>query len=209
MKSTTVEGRAKTKNGVTRLVFSVICILLEVIFIILMFTKLNRYAEAVNLLTRVVGVIVILNMYASPVTSTIKVPWILLILMFPIMGLGLYLLVGLNGGTEKMRRRYQKIDEQLLPLLPENRKIQEKLQQKIPKAGNISSYIHRNAAYPVYQNTDVTYFDEAAKGLEAQLQDLAKAEQFIFMEYHAIEDAEAWHRIQQVLEDRVKAGVEV
>ena len=65
MKSTTVEGRAKTKNGVTRLVFSVICILLEVIFIILMFTKLNRYAEAVNLLTRVVGVIVILNMYAS------------------------------------------------------------------------------------------------------------------------------------------------
>ena len=62
--------------------------------------------------------------YASPVTSTIKVPWILLILMFPIMGLGLYLLVGLNGGTEKMRRRYQKIDEQLLPLLPENRKIQ-------------------------------------------------------------------------------------
>lgn len=105
--------------------FSVICILLEVIFIILMFTKLNRYAEAVNLLTRVVGVIVILNMYASPVTSTIKVPWILLILMFPIMGLGLYLLVGLNGGTEKMRRRYQKIDEQLLPLLPANRKIQE------------------------------------------------------------------------------------
>ena len=54
------------------------------------------------------------------------------------MGLGLYLLVGLNGGTEKMRRRYQKIDEQLLPLLPENRKIQEKLQQKIPKAGNTS-----------------------------------------------------------------------
>ena len=108
----------------------------------------------------------------------------------PIMGLGLYLLVGLNGGTEKMRRRYQKIDEQLLPLLPENRKIQEKLLQKIPRAGNISSYIHRNAAYPVYQNTDVTYFDEAAKGLEAQLQDLAKAEQFIFMEYHAIEDAE-------------------
>ena len=31
----------------------------------------------------------------------------------------------------------------------------------------------------------------------------------IFMEYHAIEDAEAWHKIQDVLEERVKAGVEV
>lgn len=61
----------------------------------------------------------------------------------------------------------------------------------------------------MYQNTDVTYYDEAAKGLEAQLIDLAKAEHFIFMEYHAIEDAEAWQRIQHVLEERVKAGVEV
>ena len=35
------------------------------------------------------------------------------------------------------------------------------------------------------------YFDEAVKGLEAQLKDLEKAQKFIFMEYHAIEDAEA------------------
>ena len=57
--------------------------------------------------------------------------------------------------------------------------------------------------------TDVTYYNEALKGLEAQLEELAKAEHFIFMEYHAIEDAKAWHRIQNVLEERVKAGVEV
>ena len=44
MKDTTLEGRAKTKNGVTRLVFSVVCILLEVIFVLLLFTGLNRYA---------------------------------------------------------------------------------------------------------------------------------------------------------------------
>ena len=178
MKDTTLEGRAKTKNGVARLAFSVLCILLEVVFIVALFTRLNRYAEALNLLTRVLGLIVILNMYASPVTSTIKMPWILLILAFPIMGLGLYLLVGLNGGTAKMRKRYQKIDEQLLPCLPQNRTIQKKLEQILPKAGNISSYIYRNAFYPVYQNTDVTYYDEAAKGLEAQLIDLAKAEHF-------------------------------
>lgn len=66
MKDTTLEGRAKTKNGVTRLVFSVVCILLEVIFVLLLFTGLNRYAEAINLCTRILGLIVILNMYAYP-----------------------------------------------------------------------------------------------------------------------------------------------
>ena len=55
----------------------------------------------------------------------------------------------------------------------------------------------------------IKYFDEAVKGLEAQLKDLEKAQKFIFMEYHAIEEAEAWHKIQDVLEERVKAGVEV
>ena len=44
MKDTTLEGRAKAKNGVTRLVFSVVCILLEAIFVLLLFT-----AEAVSL----------------------------------------------------------------------------------------------------------------------------------------------------------------
>ena len=38
---------------------------------------------------------------------------------------------------------------------------------------------------------------------------MAKAEKFIFMEYHAIEDAESWHEIRDVLAERVKAGVEV
>ena len=209
MKDTTLEGRAKTKNGVTRLVFSVVCILLEVIFVLLLFTGLNRYAEAINLCTRILGLIVILNMYASPVTSTIKMPWIFLIMVFPIMGLTLYLMVGLNGGTSKMRKRYKDIDERLLPLLPENHKIQEKLQHTIPKAGNISSYIQRNALYPVYQNTDVTYYDEALKGLEAQLEELAKAEHFIFMEYHAIEDAQSFAGMKSILFEKAKEGVEV
>ena len=209
MKPTTVEGREKTKNGITRLIFSVLCILLEVVFIVSLFTRLNRYAEAINLFTRVLGLSIILHMYASPMTATMKMPWILLILVFPVMGLTLYLMVGLNGGTGKMRKRYEEIDAQLLPLLPENEKEREALEEKIPRAANISAYIKRNALYPVYQNTDVTYYDEAEKGLEAQLEDLSKAQHFIFMEYHAIEDAEAWQRIQRVLEERAKAGVEV
>lgn len=209
MKQDTLEGRAKTKNGVKRLCFSAVCILLEAAFIIAMITKLNQYAEIINLMTRLLAGVLVLKLYASDQTSSMKMPWVILILVFPILGVGLYLLIGLNGGTRKMRERYDQIDRELLPLLPNDSECRETLGRKIPKAGNISDYIQKNASYPVYQNTDVIYYDEAVKGLEAQLADLAKAEKFIFMEYHAIEDAQAWHKIQRVLEDRVKAGVEV
>ena len=209
MKQDTLEGKAKTKNGVKRLCFSIVCILLEVIFIIVMVTRLNEYAEVVNLFTRIFSGILVLGLYASDKTSSMKMPWVILILIFPVMGVGLYLLIGLNGGTHKMRERYAEIDKILLPMLPDNQESLNRIKEKIPKAGNIADYIYRNSQYPIYQNTDIVYYDEAVKGLEAQLEDLSKAQKFIFMEYHAIEDAEAWHKIQSVLEERVKAGVEV
>ena len=63
MKQDTLEGRAKTKNGVIRLCFSVLCILLEAAFIIIVITRLNEYAEIVNLLTRVFAGILVLALY--------------------------------------------------------------------------------------------------------------------------------------------------
>lgn len=136
-------------------------------------------------------------------------PWILLILLVPIAGLAFYLLVGQNQGTRKMRKRYEEIDKKLLPLLPENDKEQQELKEKSPYAANITHYIREYSGYPVYKNTDITYFDDAKKGLESQKEELKKAKEFIFMEYHAIEDAESWHGIQEILEEKVKEGVEV
>ena len=69
MKQDTLEGRAKTKNGVKRLCFSGFCILLEVLFAMVMLTKLNRYAEFVNLLTRILAGGLVLGLYASNKTS--------------------------------------------------------------------------------------------------------------------------------------------
>lgn len=135
MKQDTLEGRAKTKNGVKRLCFSAVCILLEAAFIIVMITKLNQYAEIVNLMTRLLAVLLVLKLYASDQTSSMKMPWVILILVFPIMGVGLYLLIGLNGGTHKMRERYAQIDRELLPLLPDDSECRETLGRKIPKAG--------------------------------------------------------------------------
>ena len=135
MKQDTLEGRAKTKNGVKRLCFSGFCILLEVLFAMVMLTKLNRYAEFVNLLTRILAGGLVLGLYASNKTSSMKMPWIILILIFPIMGVGLYLMIGLNGGTRKMRIRYKDIDDIILPLLPENQETLGRLKEKNPKAG--------------------------------------------------------------------------
>ena len=209
MKEKTYEGTKKTQNGLKRMFFSALAILLQAVFMVYMLTRLNEYAAAINTTTSVLAIILVLGLYNREQTASMTTPWIILILAFPIMGVSLYLLVGLNGAPHKMRARFEEVDSMLLPCLPENADILSDMYEKVPQAAGISTYLAKNALYPVYQNTDVTYYDQASKGLEAQLSDLSKARKFIFMEYHAIEDKESWHRIQKVLTERVQAGVEV
>ena len=205
----TQETKAAVKNGVVRMVLAVISILLEVVVILSLLYLAGQKAGWVYSAIRFLGAMVVLRIYGSYKTASIRMTWMLVILLIPIFGTALYVMIGLNGHTLKMRKRYEDIDKILFPMLPDGEKEAENARKRDGRLGGIVDYIRRNAGYPVYQNTKVEYFDDAEKGIEAQKKDMAKAEKFIFMEYHAIEDAESWHEIRDVLAERVKAGVEV
>src|SRR5699024_3980614 len=121
-----------------------------------------------NVLTRALAAILVLYIYSEDKTATMKMPWIILIMLFPIVGVTIYLLVGLNKGTRKMRERYQAIDEVLLPLLPDSSDLIENLKQTHPKAASISHYLQIYAKYPLYLNTDVTRSEEHTSELQSR-----------------------------------------
>ena len=205
----TKENQAAVKNGVSRMIFVVLSILVEVGVILLLVFYAGQKAAWIYSALHFLGAILVLRIYGSHKTASIRMTWMLVILLLPIFGTLLYGLIGLNGHSLKMRKRYEDIDKILLPMLPANDEVAEKARARDLRLGGIIEYIRRQAGYPVYENTEIRYFDDAEKGFEAQKRDLAKAEKFIFMEYHAIEDAECWHEMLEVLVDRVKAGVEV
>ncbi len=205
----TMEHHASVKNGVGRLVFAGIAILFEIAFMLGVMLRLNSNAEWVSLLTRVVSLMVVLALYSQDKTASVKMPWIILMLIAPVLGLSLFLMIGLSGSTRAMRRRYEKVDKELLPKLFQGPEEEENLIRKDKPLANIAVYLQEQAGYPVYQNTDVVYYNDAAKALEAQKQALRTAKKFIFMEYHAIEDAEAFHGIEEILAQKAREGVEV
>ncbi len=207
--TTPIEKEADTKNGVKRLVFVILSLVLEVLVILSVIVWLNDYAEWIAIGTRILAALLVLFIYNQNKTSAMKTTWIILIMVLPIFGIVLYLLIGLDVSTRKMKERYKEVDEAVFPLLPENKDVLERMKAQDKKAANIADYIRNYSQYPVYDNSDLVYYADAAEGLEAQKEELRKAEKFIFMEYHAIENAESWHGIQEILEDRVKAGVDV
>ena len=205
----TVEKKTSVKNGIVRMILVLLSLVLEVVVIFLLLHFAGSKAGWIYSIIHIISMILVLMIYGSHRTASIRMTWIILILVLPIVGTVLYFLIGLNGYTIQMRKRYVRLDKKLFPLLPENEDVFRRASARSGRLTGVMQYIRKNAGYPVYENTRVTYYDDALKGLEAQKEELAKAEHFIFMEYHAIEDAESWHEIRDILAERAGAGVEV
>ena len=204
-----LEENSYVQNGVSRLVFVLVALLLGVVVTVIAIGILDEKIWIVSFLIRLLAFFLVLGIYSQDKTSSMKMPWILLIMALPIVGVTLYMLVGNAGSTKQMRLRFAVIDTKLFPKLPRNHSVLKRLREKDCYLGNIASYLKSFAGFPVYQNTDVTYFADASEGFEAQKKAMAKAEKFIFMEYHAIEDAQAFHELEEILVEKVRQGVEV
>jgi len=205
----TLEGKHSTRNGVRLAVFSGLAILLQVIWLYMGVSWLREQYAWLSVLTALIATVVVLRLYGKPGSAATKMPWIMLILVFPFLGVFLYLMIGNHGATRAMRARYEKIDKRLLPLLPDHEADLAALAEQDEGVAGQCRYIRQFAGYPVYRDTDVEFYADAADGFSAQLEELKKAEKFIFMEYHAIEDSDACAPLLEILRERAAAGVEV
>ena len=85
--------------------------------------NLGNYAEIIAVVIRILALLLVLFIYSQNKTGSIKIPWIILILLFPPVGVSLYFLIGLSGSTRKMRKRYAEMDAKLMPNLVQDDEI--------------------------------------------------------------------------------------
>ena len=207
--NTTEEKRESIPNSVNRMLFAGIGVILQVAWICWLAIKLNDYSTAIQVCTSVLAFLITLRIYGLHINSAYKISWIILILLFPVFGLTIYLLFGRAGAVSVMRKRFNSnlalLRSYHAPLLAQRRA----LPYPDHTARNHAHYLQTRAGYPAYDNTDVTFYGDTCEALEAQKTALRSAEKFIFMEYHAIEDASAWQELEDILAERAAHGVEV
>ncbi|MDO4285905.1 MAG: cardiolipin synthase [Eubacteriales bacterium] len=203
------EQKTNIKNSIGRLVLVGLSVLVQLYWIVQLFFHLSSYSPIISLLSSVVALAVCLMIYGRRTNAAIKIPWIMLILVWPVVGLCLYALMGRRNTTKRMRERFEVIDASLEGTLRQADDVIPALEQIDYGTANVFRYLWKTPGYPVYRNTDVTFYPEASEGFEAQLRDLEQAQHFIFMEYYAIEEASAFARLKEVLARKAGEGVEV
>ncbi len=204
----TEEKKQTMKNSVGRAFMAALGVVLQVYWIVTFAIKLNSYYAVLSTATSFVALILVFRIYGETYNSAYKMSWIVLILAFPILGVCLFALFGNEGSTAMIRHHLANIDTQTDKLLEQKPDVLEHL-KKDRRIYNQSWYLWKKAGFPVYQNTDVRFYKDTCEALEAQKEELKKAEKFIFMEYHAIQDSTAWAGIEAILKEKAASGVDV
>lgn len=201
--------REDVKNSVGRLLFVGISALIQLLWFAFIILRLSESYLWVSAVLRILTIAAVLRIFGRHTNATIKLSWIVFIMATPILGLVFYLLSYRSNFVNTMSKRFRKLDSLLLSKLPDTSALVERLRCENPGVGNQAYFLQRSAGFPLYQDTDVAYYSDARQGLEAQKEALRHAGRFIFMEYHAIEDREAFGELREILTERARAGVEV
>ena len=196
-------------NSLVRIVLVAISFLIQVGWILLRILRFNAYSEAIAAFTSLLTIIVVLRLNSKHTNAAMKMPWIMLIMAFPVMGLAMYLMIEILGDPG-VGKRLHAVRKEMEGQTPEHaRRAFAHLEAQDLSLANQSRYLWNKANCPVYENTVVKYYPEAKLALGDMKEELEKARDFIFMEYFIVEDGSAFRELEEILVRKVKEGVEV
>jgi cardiolipin synthase len=191
------------------MMFAGVSVMLQVLWFLLLVLRLDQYFTVISACLSAAALVLTIWLFGRPANSEIKTTWIIIILALPVFGVSLYLLLGRPGASHGKKKAFDASGARVREALPSDRSVLEELEQEDRRMANQFRYLQDYAGYPVYGNSDVTYYSDTCEALEAQKEALRKAEHFIFLEYFAIEHAEAFEGVLEILSAKVKEGVKV
>ena len=207
MKKRTGEKKGAIKNSVGRITFTALLVLLQIIAIVLFIANLGVQYPILAMIIRGIALFIVIGINAIDHNSSIRLAWVIIILTVPVAGVILYLIAQFNPYLRTVKKKLEKIDEDIFPKIDTQDEVFEKLKAEAPDIASQVSYL-RSKPFPVYENTDIRYYDSAESAFEAQLHDMEKAEKYIYMEYHAVANSKYFEPLHDVLLRKVAEGVD-
>lgn len=193
-------------NRIVLFAVAIILQLLVLVGFILWFNQYYAVFYAVNILISIAAVIWILNNKSNP---AYKIAWIIPIMLFPIFGGLFYLLLGGNKAGRRAKERMQPILCRTAERLDLSKGCMEAIREQDGNAGNQSEYIRRYSCYPPYRNIEAEYLPSGEVKFARLLEELKKAERFIFLEYFIVQEGLMWNSILEILKEKAASGVDV
>lgn len=143
---------------------------------------LGEHIAVINIIYGILSLFLVLAIIKNTKNYSYMLPWIIILVLFPLIGTLLYLIIGNSKHNSKILKSIVKSEADSKKYLEQDKTIREEI-----KNNSKLRYITDYAKFPVSKNNDVQYYPLGELAFEEMLKELKSAEKFIFFEYFIVE----------------------
>lgn len=183
--------------------------LAQLALLVIAFYGLRGYSYLFYIFFVIISIVAVVHIFNAAGNPDMKLSWMFPIAIFPIFGAIFYTVIILQPGTKNLYGRLQKLSQYTKAYVKPREDSRERLRQESPSMGQLAYYLEKYDNSPVYENTQVTYYHLGDEQFPAMIEELQKAEKFIFMEFFIVSGGRMMETVIDVLKEKAKQGVEV
>ncbi len=185
-------------------------IIVQIALIYLLFSFLAPFTNYIVGALSLVAVVLSIIIISKQDVVTYKMAWLFFILIFPIIGSVAYIVVGNKKTGKKLKNSIDKAKADMNYYFPESPYVWN----AVPKNRELRAYetlafAWRMTGMQTYKCGDAKYYPVGDEMLPDLLADLENAKEFLFIEYFIIEEGKFLNSMVDILERKVKEGVDV
>lgn len=184
-------------------------LLIQLIMLFVLVTYFSQRFVGVYYFLIVLSVAMSLRVITRESDTSSKMLWILLIMSLPFFGGVIYLLFGERKIPKALMIQDRQAYSDYKIYASRNMEVMEDSHKDDYVLDKMVSMAWSNGFFPVYKNYETMYFPSGEEQYKMFIEELIKAEEFIFMEFFIINKGVMWDTILQILLDKASAGVDV
>ncbi|MBR1442483.1 MAG: cardiolipin synthase [Firmicutes bacterium] len=193
----------------TRLPFFILLIGIEIAILIAFFGWLTDYFPYFAAVQTIFAIAMVIYLFNCSMDYSAKLTWLFVIMVAPVPG-ALFLAWTKNDiGHRTEQYMINSIISETKNIIPQDENVINNEDIVASGSAAMCRYLNNSGCFPIYSNTAVTYFSLGENKFEVMLEELEKAEKFIFMEYFIVNEGYMWGRLLDVLSRKAKQGVDV
>ena len=141
--------------------------------------------------------------------SAYKLTWIFLILLFPIFGGPVYAFFHTQASPKKLKQKLTRLNYRFRPFFSLPGDVLPELAAEHRECQPQVSYLQNYAGFPVYKNTQTKYFSSGESFFIQALDEMKKAEKYIFLEFFILRQGKMLDPILDILSEKASRGLDI
>lgn len=184
-------------------------ILVQLMIILVVTIQFSRYYMWYSFLSSVLTIIFVLRIINIKQNMAYKFAWTVVVFIFPAFGLAIYFIFCGNRLSPRYVKKMSLMNKVMSENLAPGGGVSDELKSVDKIAAKQSEYINNSSLCPLYRSEETHYFSSGEDLFDILLDEIEKAEKYIFLEFFIIGDGLMWGRIHDILRKKVNSGVDV